>query len=131
VAKWEQEQRERKELVKERERVQEQIRQRGRDRSGRQRDANDNARRVQQKRAANPNVLPQAVVDMFMHIVSTELWKWCDHEQITPTIVEAGLPPPQCLVDFLDTGGSADAHPQSEVLFSRDTLLRGRRRQRR
>ena len=55
---YKQEKLKRAELVKERERAQERVRERGRDRSERQRDAEDNARRVKQRRAANPNVLP-------------------------------------------------------------------------
>ena len=58
VEQWKQEQTARAEQVKERERAQERVRERGRDRSERQRDAEDNARRVKQRRAANPNVLP-------------------------------------------------------------------------
>ena len=52
------EQNARAEQVKERERAQERVRERGRDRSDRQHGAEDGARRVKQRRAANPNVLP-------------------------------------------------------------------------
>ena len=123
---WEQANKERKEQVKERERAQERLRERGRDRGGRQRDAEDSARRVQQRREANPSVLPKAVVDMFGHLLSADLWRWCENDDVTPSIVAAGLPPPQCLLDFLDGGGSADAHPPDDAEcpgFSRDTLL--------
>jgi hypothetical protein len=126
---WEQEQTLRHEQVKERERAQEQLRECGRekrDRSSRQRQSNDSARRVQQRREANPNVLPKAVVDMFGHLLSADLWRWCDNDRVTPAIIAAGLPPPQCLIDFLDGGGSAGAHPADDTEcpgFSRDTLL--------
>ena len=52
VEQWKQEQMARAEQVKERERAQERVRERGRDRSERQRDAEDNPRRVKHCRAA-------------------------------------------------------------------------------
>ena len=116
VEQHKQEQTARAEQVKERERAQERVRERGRDRSERQ--------RVKQRRAANPNVLPPDVVDAFMWLGRGEAYKWFeDQQRFTAAAVAEGLPPPQCLMDFLDTGGSADAHPPSEHLFSRDTLL--------
>jgi hypothetical protein len=126
---WEQEQQVRQEQVKERERAQGQLRERGRekrDRSSRQRQSNDSARRVQQRREANPNVLPQAVADMFEHIGAQELRKWCENKDVTPSIIAEGLPPPQCLIKFLDDGGSPDAHPPIDPEYprsSRDALL--------
>jgi hypothetical protein len=126
VEQWEQEQQVRQEQVKERERAQERLRERGRDRSGRQRDSSDNARRVQQRREANPHVLPQAVADMFEHIAAQELRKWNENEDVAPSIIAKGLPPPQCLIDFLDNGGSPDAHPPIDPEYpnsSRDALL--------
>lgn len=126
VEQWKQEQKARAEQVKERERAQERVRDRGRDRSERQRERGDedNARRVTQRRAANPNVLPPDVVDAFMWLGRGEPYKWFEDEQhFTAAAVAAGLPPPQCLLDFLDAGGSADAHPPSEDAFSISTLL--------
>ena len=35
----------------------------------------------------------------------------------------ARLQPPQCLLEFLNEGGNANAHPVSEDAFSRDSLL--------
>ena len=112
--KWDQEWRVRDEQVKERERVRQQIRERGRDRSDRKRDPNDNARRVKQKQAANPNVLSPDVVNAFNDIVQGEAYKWCEGHNISPAIVADGLQPPKCLIDFLDSGGSADAHPPGD-----------------
>ena len=65
---WEAEERQRKEQVKERECAQQQIRDRGRParkRSERSRGPNDNAQRVQRRRAANPRLLPPEVVQAF------------------------------------------------------------------
>ena len=123
VEQWKQEQTARAEQVKERERAQEKVRERGRDRSERQRDAEDNARRVKQRRAANPNVLPADVVRAFDRILQGEAHTWCNNGRIYAANVADGLPPPQCLLDFLDGGGSADARPPSDQPFSRDTLL--------
>ena len=54
--------------------------------------------------------------------------KWCEDGVCTPAIVADGLPPPQCLLDFLDGGGSANAHrPREEWMgdtrMDLDTLL--------
>ena len=46
--------------------------------------------------------------------------------EFTPAIVANGLPPPQCLLDYLDGGGNIEAHPASEEWRrdgARDTLL--------
>ena len=97
--KWDQEWQVRDEQVKDRERVRQQlqqIRERGRDRSDRKRDPNNNARRVKQKQAANPNVLPPDVVNAFNDIVQGEVYKWCEGHNISPAIVADGLQPPQC-----------------------------------
>ena len=68
-------------------------------------------------------MLPQAVVGALDKILQGEAHTWCAGGRITAAIIADGLPPPQCLLDFLDGGGSADAHPPSEDAFSQSTLL--------
>ena len=119
VQAWEEERKDHKALMAERKKAKD----RQRDRSERQRNEDDSTRRVAQRRATNPNVLPQAVVGALDKILQGEAHTWCSGGRITAAIIADGLPPPQCLLDFLDGGGSADAHPPSEDAFSKSTLL--------
>ena len=110
---WQAERAQREELMRQRQRAQH--RARDRDRKGRQRSADDNNRRVAQRRAANPNVMPQEVVDAFLELddPSRGCTHWCADDLDSPTAIANGLPPPQCLVDFLAGGGSANARAPS------------------
>lgn len=66
----------------------------------------DGQRRVAQKRKQNPNIVPDSVALFFS--------RWRDgeeHERSCADIL-AGVDPPQSLIDFLDGGGSVDAHVQ-------------------
>ena len=113
-------------LVKETFKEREQAQDAQRDRSKRQRAADDGKRRVNQRRLANPNVLPPAVVAAFSGMIvrdSGNDHEWCPGGVLTPTILANGLPPPQCLLDFLDHGGRPDAHLPSEEPCSGETLL--------
>jgi hypothetical protein len=87
VEKWKQEPDSRKQLTKEREKALDKLR----DRSERQRDPSDSARRVKQRRVANTNLLPQPVVDMFDHLRQGEWYRWCERGCYTPEAVAAGL----------------------------------------
>ena len=108
---WQAEQEQREELMRERRRAQQ--RARDRDRSGRQRGAGDNERRIRQRRAANPNMMPHEVVDAFLELdnyyAGARTRYWCKDDLESPTAIAIGLPPPQCLVDFLAGGGSGNA----------------------
>ena len=64
------------------------------------RPAGDSARRVQQRRQQNPNIAPSDVVSFFLSL---------ENRNIPSEDMEAGVEPPQCLLDFLDSGGSANA----------------------
>ena len=119
VKAWEEERKEHKVLMAERKKAKD----RQRDRSERQRNDEDSVRRVAQRRATNLNVLLQAVLGAFDKILQGDAHTWCEGGRTTAAIVAEGLPPPQCLLDFLDGGGSADAHPPSEDAFSISTLL--------
>jgi len=75
--------------------------------ANRKRPAADSERRVQKRRAQNPNIIPGDVVQFF------EAWRYGDahcYDTMDLAAFEAGVAPPQALIDFLQNGGSVNAH---------------------
>ena len=82
--------------------------------ANRKRPEGDSERRVAQRRQHNPNIVPDSVATFFSRWRDGDrntYWQLGYNDRSCADIL-AGVDPPQSLIDFLDGGGSVDAHVQ-------------------